>query len=220
VSRWVVSACAMVAVVGLTVQVDAGRIDEVATLVAKNCVSVTRLAMTRAENRAPGVVAAEIWMSGESCGDVRVALWKDDHGNVFAERVSIPAGNGSACAQLKRLYKANLSLSPADAAEHIHVETTTFAGEEKPVLSALLEEAATLTLHTTLSDSIFFPSRNVQLEISNGTERVLVEFHEPDTSVEGVAYSGSLEASQPEASDWVDKLLRATAPATVESADR
>lgn len=219
-SRWVVGACAIVAVVGLTVEVDAGSVDEIATLVARNCASVTRLAIARAEDRAPGAVAAEVWMSGESCGDIRVTLWKDDHGKVFAERVSIPAGSGSACAQLKGLYRANPSLSPEDAAKNIQMETTAFTGEEKPVLSSLVEEAATLTLHTALSDSIFFPSRNVQLEISNGTERVLVEFHEPDPSVEGVAYSGSLEASQPEASAWVDKLLRATAPATDESADK
>lgn len=198
---------------GLLVQdlSGSGRVDRVATLVARACPGVTLQVLDGGDLQdrlTVEGVAAETWVTGESVGDLRITLWKEKGGTVRAEVAQVSEGAGSVCKQLKRLFKADPSLSPDAAAERIDVQVDTYSSASIPELTRLLNEATQLELGTALSDSIFFPSRRIRLKVTNGMEVVSVEFHEPEPTVPGVAYSGSPEVSQPEVSSWVRQLLR------------
>lgn len=208
--------CLVVTLVALatflaTVPASAGVVDVAATLVARTCEDVTQRALEGTETQPSVGAVVELWMTGEASGDMRITLWKTNEGRVKGQMATTPVESGPVCKQLKHIYKSDPSLTIASAAEQIEVTINSFSDLDYPGLPTLFAEIDSLTFSANLSESIFFPARNFRLEISNGIESASIEFQVPEPSVEGVAYSGSLEISQPEAATWVEKILKLVA---------
>lgn len=212
--RWnrVIAETLLLAILALLAQqADAGqrsRVDEAATLAARSCEAVTREALSGDdldELAYESGTAAEVWIAGEFVPDVRVTIWEDSE--VRAEVAATEADAGRACAQLRRIYEARPAITPEEASKRIKTRLKRYSERTHPDLRPLFEDLRDLRISTDLSDSLFLPNRSVVLRISNGYEEVRVAFNQPEPSAEGVAYSGDLTVSQPEASRWVDRLI-------------
>ena len=185
-----------------------GRIDEAATLVARNCPAVTSEALSGVDLRelvSDGRLAAEVWISGEFVPDIRITLWEAE-GESTAEVAQTSAEAGRVCEQLRRMYRSNPGLAPEEAAESIKTTVKTYTGVTHPELRHLLEALRGLHVRTDLSSSIFFPNRSTVLRVTDGYEELSVRFNRPEPTADGVAYSGEIVSSQLEVSQWVNRL--------------
>lgn len=191
-----------------TSQATQGQVDEAATLTATTCAEVTQHAFETASNQSVVGRTIELWLTGEASGDTKITLWKDEVGRVQGQILTTPAKIGSVCSQLKRMYMTDLSLTIVAAAQLAEIISYALSETRYPTLALLFEEAIDLTFNADIGDSIFFPSRNIHIEISNGLETASIEFQMPEPTADGVAFSGSLKASQPEAASWVSKMMK------------
>lgn len=184
--------------------------QQVATRVARSCPEMTERALSAGlaldEVAAAEQLAAEVWVGGEFVRDIRIVLWRELTG-VKAE-VAEAVGEG-VCDQLREIYGSEPLLAPDEVVKRVSVRTRRVTEAEVPALRTIIERARELQLSTTLSSTIYAPSRSVRIRVTNGLEEVVVAFVEPEPSAEGVAFSGTLAVSQPEAAKWVDQLLSA-----------
>jgi len=184
-----------------------GKVDKAATLTARNCPAITQIALSRdvkIDAQPILTYVVDVWLSGEFILDLRVVL-SENSGLVRVD--VIQAKKKAICVQLKKLYSSSPSLTPDEAAQLISLKAMMYSEAKFPHLRTLFEEARVLRLNTNLSNSIFFPSRGVTLRVTNGIEEAVVTFVQPEPSADGVAFSGKPTVSQPQAAEWVEKLL-------------
>jgi hypothetical protein len=184
-----------------------GKVDEAATLSGRTCPLVTQLSLSRdvkIEDRHGDSYAVDLWISGEFIRDTRVVL-SEKKGVIKAE--VIQAKRKSVCSQLKKLYSSRPSLTPEEASQLISLKMKEYYETKLPQLRVLFEEVRNLRFSAKLSDSIFFPSRGITLRLTNGIEKSVVTFVQPEPSADRVTFWGDSAVSQPQAADWVEKLL-------------
>lgn len=181
---------------------------EVATRVARDCPEVTRRALL-GEYELEDVAtvdqpAAEVWISGEYVRELRIVLWQE--GSTTRAALAQAKGEG-VCRQLARLYASDSALTQDEAIGKIEVVRSLSSSRRHPQLGNSLKQLEEVSLNARLGSSIFAPTRNVRLRITNRMESVSVTFNQAEPSIDNVTYSETGAASQPEAAAWVEELL-------------
>ncbi len=186
------------------------RDERIATLVARNCGAITRMALSPADPKEKATssgLIADVWVTGEFIPEIRITLWEANDG-VRAEVARTTEELGTVCSQLLKLYGSSSSLTPEEASKMVKVAVRVHPESLVPELRQLFDQVRGLRVTAELSDSIFLPGRGVSMSVTNGFERMSVDFSSPEPTAGGVAFSGNPAPSQPQVSEWVDRLLR------------